>query len=82
MVRVFANGAMGHGIDHSWWNPLSYLFFQPVLHDWCNKCRGMRYPVSGIMHIKELLLLIGVPLSPFEWSFTIRLTAYNRKYIM
>ena len=26
--------------------------FQPVLHDWCNKGRGMCYPVCGIMHIK------------------------------
>ena len=33
--------------------------FQPMLHDWCNKGRGMRYPVSGMMHIKEPLLLIG-----------------------
>ena len=33
--------------------------FQPVLHDWCNKGRGMCYPVCGMMHIKESLLLIG-----------------------
>ena len=30
-----------------------------VLHDWCNKGRGMYYPVCGMMHIKEPLLLIG-----------------------
>ena len=36
----------------------SYLLFQPVLHDWCNKCRGMYYPVCGIVHIKEPLLII------------------------
>ena len=35
--------------------PLSYFSFQPVLHDWCNKGR----PVSGMVHIKEPLLLIG-----------------------
>ena len=36
---------------------LSYFLFQPVLHDWCNKgC--MCYPVSGMVHIKEPLLLI------------------------
>ena len=40
-------------------DPLSYFSFQPVLHDWCNKCCGMHYPVCGIMHIKETLLLIG-----------------------
>ena len=43
-----------HGVD-----PLSYFSFQPVLHDWCNKCRGMCYPVCGMVHIKEPLLLIG-----------------------
>ena len=47
---------------------------------WCNKGRGMCYPVCGMMHIKEPLLLIGksslcsgsrFPLSLSEWSFTI-----------
>ena len=37
---------------------LSYFSFQPVLHDWCNKGRGMCYPVCGMVHIKEPLLLI------------------------
>ena len=40
-------------------DPLSYFSFQPVLHDWCNKGNGMCYPVYGMMHIKEPLLLIG-----------------------
>ena len=70
-------------------DPLSYFSFQPVLHDWCNKGRGMYYPVCGMMHIKEPLLLIGrsslcdcsvFPLSLSEWSFTISPTPYNRKY--
>ena len=70
-------------------DPLSYFSFQPVLHDWCHKGRGMCYPVCGIMHIKEPLVLIGksslyggsrCPLSLSEWSFTIIcLTPYNRK---
>ena len=60
---------------------------RPVLHDWCNKGRGMCYPVCGMVHIKEPLLLIGksslcggsgFPLSLSEWSFTICLTPYNR----
>ena len=68
---------------------LSYFTFQPVLHDWCNKGRGICYPLCGMMHIKESLLLIeksspyrgcGFPLSLAEWSFTICLTPYNRKY--
>ena len=40
-------------------DPLSYFLFQPVLHDWCNKGRCMCYPVCGMVHIKEPLLLIG-----------------------
>ena len=60
-------------------HPLSYFSFQPVLHDWCNKDRGMCYPVCGMVHIKEPLLLIdksslcggsGFPLSLSEWSLT------------
>ena len=40
-------------------DPLIYLLFIPVLHDWCNIGRGMCYPVNRMMHIKEPLLLIG-----------------------
>ena len=46
-------GSIVHGVD-----PLSYFSFLPVLHDWCNKGRGMCYPVCGMVHIKEPLLLI------------------------
>ena len=69
-------------------NPLSYFYFQPVLHGWCNKGCGMCYPVCGMMHIKEPLLLIGksspcgssrFSASKSEWSFTIYMTPYNRK---
>ena len=53
-----------------------------------NKGRGMYYPVCGMVHIKEPLLLIeksspcggrGFPLSLSEWSFTICPVPYNRK---
>ena len=76
-------GSILHGVD-----PLSYFSFQPVLHDWCNKGRGMCYPVCGMVHIKEPLLLIdksslcggsGFPFSLSEWSLTICLTPYNCK---
>ena len=82
MVR-WVVGSILHGVD-----PLSYFSFQPVLHDWCNKGRGMCYPVSGMVHIKEPLLLIdksslcggsGFPFSLSEWSLTICLTPYNRR---
>ena len=76
-------GSILHGVD-----PLSFFLFQPVLHDWCNKGHGMCYPVCGMVHIKEPLLLIGksspcsgseFPLSLSELSFTICPTPYNRK---
>ena len=76
-------GSILHGV-----NPLSYVSFQPVLHDWCNKGRGMCHPLCGIVHIKEPLLLIdkssisggsGFPFSLSEWSLTICLTPYNRR---
>ena len=82
MVR-WVVGSILHGVD-----PLSYFSFQPVLHDWCNKGRGMCYPVCGMVHIKEPLLLIdksslcggsGFPLSLSELSLTICLTPYNRR---
>ena len=72
-----------HGVDL-----LSYFSFQHVLHSWCNKGRGMCYIVCGMVHIKELLLLIGknsqcggsgFPFSLSELSLTICLTPYNRK---
>ena len=83
MVR-WVVGSILHGVD-----PLSYFSFQSVLYDWCNKGRGMYYPVRGMMHIKEPLLLIGksspcsgvirFPISLSEWSFIICPTPYNSK---
>ena len=70
------------------YNPLSYFSFQPVLHDWCNKGCGVCYPVCGMVHIKEPLLLIDksslcggsrFTFSLSEWSLTICLTPYNRR---
>ena len=77
-------GSILHEVD-----PWSNFSFKPVLQDWCNKGHGMCYPVYGMVHIKELLMLIGknspcggsrLPLSLFEWSFTICPLTYNRKY--
>ena len=39
------------------YHPLSYFSFQPVLHNWCNKGRGMCYP--RMVHIKYPLLSIN-----------------------
>ena len=82
MVR-WVVGSILNGVDS-----LSYFSFQPVLHDCCNEGSGMCYPVCGMVHIKEPLLLIGksilygvsgFPFSLSEWSLTICLTPYNRK---
>ena len=76
MVR-WVVGSILHGVD-----PLSYFSFQPVLHDWCNKGCGMYYPVCGMVHIKEPLLLIdksslcGSSRFPFSLSCVM---PYNRK---
>ena len=75
-VRSWCDGSSDRSLMA---DPLSYFSFQPLLHDWCNKGRGMCYPVCRMMHIKEPLLLIrksspcggsGFPLSLSEWSFT------------
>ena len=70
-------------------SPMSYFSFQPVIHDWYNKDRGMCYPVCEMVHIIDPLLLIekrntcsggsGFPLSLSEWSFIICMTPYYRK---
>ena len=82
-VSYYFSRSILHGVD-----PLSYFSFQPVLHDWCNKGRGMCYPVCGMVHIKEPLMLIrksslcggsGFPFSLLEWSLTICLTPYKHK---
>ena len=84
MVRAFARGAMGRRIDPSWGGPIE-LFLIPVS---APRQAVVRIILSGMMHIKEPLLLIGksslcgssgFPLSLSEWSFTICVTPYNRK---
>ena len=42
-----------HMVDQS-----TYFSVQPVLHNWYNKHCGMYCPVSGMEHVKDLLLLI------------------------
>ena len=55
-VRLWCDGSL----DRSFMvDPLSYFSFQPVLHDWCNKGRGMYSPVCGLVHIKD-------PLTPYS----------------
>ena len=70
MVR-WVVGSILHGAD-----PLRYFSFQPVQP--VTKA-VVYYPVCGMVHIKEPLLLIGksspcgggrFPLSLSEWSFT------------
>ena len=88
MVRAFAHGAMGRRIDPSCGGSIELFLVPASVHDWRNKGCGVYYPVCGMMHIKEPLLLIGKSslcggsrflLSLSEWSFTICLTTFNRK---
>ena len=64
------------------------LFLVPASAPWrYTKGGSMYYPVCGMLHIKEPLLLIGksrpwsggsgFPPKLSEWSFTIRLMPYN-----
>ena len=66
---------------------LSYFSFQPVLHDGVTKVMVCAV-LSGVVYIKEPLLLIGksspsggsvLPRLLSEWAFTICLTPYNHK---
>ena len=67
--RIYPEFCDGKSV-HSWCDglsdqspmvdPLSYDLYQPVLHNWCYKDRGMCFPVSGMVHIKEPLLLFAV----------------------
>ena len=62
-------------------DPLSYFSFQPVLHNG----RGMCYPVCGMVHIKEPLLLMlyhgatSPPTKETEKSKTKRQTDRDKK---
>ena len=88
MVRAFAHGAMGRRIDLSWGGRIEIFLVPASAPRCCNKGRGMYYPVCGMVHIKEPLLLIdksslcggsGFSFSLSEWSLTICLTPYNHK---
>ena len=83
VVRAFAHGAMGRRIDPSYGEPIELFLVRAS-----NKGCGMCYPVCGMVHIKEPLLLIGksslcggrgFPFSLSEWSLTICLTPHNRR---
>ena len=81
MVQWVA-GSIPHG------GPIELFLIPADAPYWCNKGRGMCYPVCWMMHIKEPLLLIRKS-SPFggsgfrlllsEWSFTMSLTPYTHK---
>ena len=63
---------------------MSYYSFLTVLHDWCNKGRGIYYSVCGMVLITDSLLLIGYSSRGFHlsmslWSLAISLTLYHRK---
>ena len=86
MVRAFAHGAMGRRIDPSWGGPIELFLVPASTPQLVNKGHGMCYPVCGMVHSKESLLLIGksspcgssgFSLLLSECSFTICLMPYN-----
>ena len=58
MVRAFAHGAMGRRIDPSWSGPIELFLVPASAPRMCNKGCVVCYPVCGMVHIKEPLLLI------------------------
>ena len=44
----------------------TYFSFQPVLHDWCNKGRGMCYPDCGMVAYKRALAANQKKSGPFS----------------
>ena len=77
MVRAFAHGAIGHWIDPSWWTHISISRSSQCSMTGVTKT-VVCVILSGMMHIKEPLLLIGksgpcggsgFPLSLSELSF-------------
>ena len=73
MVRAFAQGAMDHRIDPSWWTHWAI--------EWCNKGRGMYYPVCGMVHIKDPLLLIEKSSPCGSSGFPLSLPEYPLPYV-
>ena len=62
---------------------LSYCFlFQPVLHSWINKSCGMYYPESGMVHIKEPLLLTSIFLSRTGEPANVSTCARDRRVLL
>ena len=59
VVRVFAHGVMGRRIDPSWGEPIELFLIPASAPRLVYKGCGMCYPLCGMMHIKEPLLLIG-----------------------
>ena len=59
MVRVFTHGAMGRRIDPSWWTHWAISRFSQCPMTGVTKAVVYVIRSGGMMHIKELLLLIG-----------------------
>ena len=71
---------MGDWIDPSWGGPIELFLVPASAPRLVQQSCGMCYPVCGMVHIKEPLLLIdksslcgssGFPFSLSEWSLTI-----------
>ena len=56
-IRLWCDGSS----DRSFMvDPLGYFLFQPVPHDWCNKGRGMCYPLWDDAYKRTLLYGVSI----------------------
>ena len=86
-VRAFAHDAMGRWTNPSWWTHWAISRSSRCSTTGITKALVCAI-LSGMVHIKKTLLLIGksslcggsgFPFSLSEWSFTICLMPYNRR---
>ena len=74
MVRFTLTADLHGSSDRSfmgWMDPLSYLSFQPVLHDWCNCLWDGAYPLLLLINKSSLCGGSGFPFSLLEWSLMV-----------
>ena len=85
---VFYTARVGNPLNVRWviesilhGGPIEYFSLQPVLHNWNNKDRGVCYPVCGMVHIKEPLLLIRKSNSCRFFSLSGHLSYFDAIYL-
>ena len=60
-------------------NRLSYFSFQPLLHKWRNKRRGMFFSVCGVVHAYKGPLAANRKVQSMKYYYLSGQTPYNSK---